>query len=565
MANVAFRKGTELALGSVTPVEGTFYFTTDSHKLYLGDENNRLVDLTHFINYVESTTDLPSTAKEGSMYYVTGSNIFCIRNNNSSSPYYTQINPNTTLTANVNGAIAVSTITDGVSVATSVSDTDGNTASGSFSIVEGNGNIHITRNGSVISISADNNADDHLSSLGTQYSTSNGVVRLTETLNSTATDTYDVTFAGSGWATVSSSAATGTGANTVTIDVPVKDVATTVGFNSSGLMTVSSSLAASQSNGTATPTIAYGKPSTTGGTPPGSETFKSGTATLDVYTTSQVDTLLTNVQQSMNAMTYLGTVNATTGPAKLASTSGNVGDTYKVSAAFTYAGDDYKVGDLIIAQGTDGNVTWEVVPSGDDQLIGGAVATNYFQVNDSLTGTNSSLLKVNLAESSDTTKAKINVSGSVISAGSNGVGAEVTYTFSHGAAGTGTAETFTTTATTPTVDANYNVTNVASTIDVYSISGISKDSVGHVTSITTSKYTISDTHNHLSAVNVTSSVSSNAATVGVQVTNTDGDTRTGNFVIKTSSTAPDTGGGLKITRPSGETNSVQIDMVWGSF
>ena len=79
MANVAFRKGTAQALGSVTPVNGTFYFTTDSHKLYLAD-NDALVDLTHFINYINNQSSLPSTADDGDMYYITSENILCIRN-----------------------------------------------------------------------------------------------------------------------------------------------------------------------------------------------------------------------------------------------------------------------------------------------------------------------------------------------------------------------------------------------------------------------------------------------------------------------------------------------------
>lgn len=556
MANVAFRKGTAQALGSVTPVNGTFYFTTDSHKLYLAD-NDALVDLTHFINYINNQASLPSSADDGDMYYITSDNILCIRNRSAANGW-TQINPNTTLIPS-NAMVAVNTVTNGVSVSSTVSDTANNTVSGSFSIIEGNGNIHIEKVGSSIKISSDNNADDHQSELTAIQNSDGGTIRLTETLNGTETGHNDIAFVGSGEVTVTSSPSTG-----ITIDVPTKQVATSVSFNNAGLMTVSSTLGATGSAGTATPTIAYGKPATEGGAAPESEVFKSGTATLDVYTTGQVDALLTSLESTMDAMTYKGTLDENGASAKLASTAGNVGDTYKLSETFIYGGKTYRTGDLIIAKGTDGNVIWEVIPSGDDQVVGGSVSTTGFAVTDGLASGN--LLDVHLnGTASGASGAGIVVSGVVNRAAANGVGAEATYTISHGPAGTGTAQTFTTTATNPTVDENANVTNVASTLDVYSISGISLDSNGHVTNLTTSKYAIKDTHNHIRSLGIGASVTNNVASVGFTVTNTDGDSATQNFVIQTSEATPATNGGLQITRPQGDANTVQIDMVWGEF
>ena len=59
------------------------------------------------------------------------------------------------------------------------------------------------------------------------------------------------------------------------------------------------------------------------------------------------------------------------------------GDVYKASADFTLNNTTVKTGDLIIAQGTEtngvisqGNITWEIIPSGDEPLLAGYVNAN---------------------------------------------------------------------------------------------------------------------------------------------------------------------------------------------
>ena len=578
MANVAFRRGNQSTLPQ-NAVDGVFYYTRDTHKLYVGD-GTTMVDLTHFVNYVDSQNDLNNvTARPGDIYYITGENILCIKNPAGQNPAWTQINPDTRLASADNAVTLSDTTVDGkkkVTVTTSVSDTGATpaTATGNFSIVEGNSNVHITRNGNTITISTDNSSDDHMYSLGTvSNSTTGGTVKLTEKLGGTETQngSTQINFVGSGDVTVTSSGSTGTGANTVTIDVPTQHIANGLAFNSSGVLTSSAELTTgANSNSSVTPTIKYGKPATAGGAQPESSVFVSGNASLDVYTTGQVDTLLSGIQASMDAMTYKGAIGASAAQTLLAGTAGKVGDTYKVSEDFTYGSganaESFKAGDLIIAKGTDDNVTWDHIASGDDQMVGGAVNAAYFQVKDNLA--DQSLLKVNLNEqsSSVTNRAAITVTGTVNNAGSNGVGAEVTYVFAHGDAGTGTAQAFTTTATNMTSSNPTTANGLNQSINVMSISGISLDAAGHVASITTSKYAIQDTHNQIQSVSTSASVSSNAGTYGITVSNTDGDSASASFVLKTSTTTPTTGGGIQISRPSGAaTNEMYIDFVWGEF
>ena len=89
---------------------------------------------------------------------------------------------------------------------------------------------------------------------------------------------------------------------------------------------------------------------------------------IDFYTKDEIDTMV----ESVNAMTYKGTI-GTGGTVSTLPTSGvKIGDTYKVVTAGTHGGHSCDVGDLLIAIGTEtdgvitSGLTWTYVPSGDD-------------------------------------------------------------------------------------------------------------------------------------------------------------------------------------------------------
>lgn len=110
MANVAFKRGLESSLAkslynyagadAVQVIEGTFYLTSDTNRLYIGKNVDgkgvRAVPVNQGALPVPSVDSLPSAeaAIPGQFYYVTSSNILCV----SSNGKWVQINPNTDTT-----------------------------------------------------------------------------------------------------------------------------------------------------------------------------------------------------------------------------------------------------------------------------------------------------------------------------------------------------------------------------------------------------------------------------------------------------------------------------------
>lgn len=95
--------------------------------------------------------------------------------------------------------------------------------------------------------------------------------------------------------------------------------------------------------------------------------FVNGAADLDVYTTSEVDALITSRLKAADAMTFMGSLTATQ---SLPTTSVNAGDTWIVAEPGSYAGTTARVGDLFIAledMDTSNDSNWAYVPAGNDE------------------------------------------------------------------------------------------------------------------------------------------------------------------------------------------------------
>ena len=256
--------------------------------------------------------------------------------------------------------------------------------------------------------------------------------------------------------------------------------------------------------------------------------FVDGNATLPVYTKTEVDTKVSNSLKTFDAMAYKGTVSKSDASTKLAST-GNVGDTYKAAEDIT-APVKANTGDLIIATGTDGAVTWDVIPSGDDQTITGAATTSGISVSDQ-SGT--------LAEISVVKGNKINVSNSTS-------GKKTTLTVGHEA------------ITQPTPVAGTAVTQTAkNSAEFTAITDITEDGYGHVTGITTKKLTVVDTHNDVSGVETLVSGSNNVVTTDISVSTTDGTTKSGSFSIGAAADS--------IIKVTGSSSATTLALEWGSF
>lgn len=107
MANVLFKRGLQANLPKSNIIDGAFYLTTDTNRLYVGN-NTELVELNKSITVVKSVSDLPKTGVEvGQFYYIAGTNkhagasddngnilavVTSIVNGN---PQWTQVNPDT--------------------------------------------------------------------------------------------------------------------------------------------------------------------------------------------------------------------------------------------------------------------------------------------------------------------------------------------------------------------------------------------------------------------------------------------------------------------------------------
>ena len=109
MANVLFKRGLQANLPKSNIIDGAFYLTTDTNRLYVGN-NTELVELNKSITVVDSVDKLPKTDVEvGQFYYISGDNTHTDtsaggKNGNilavvtsivNGNPQWTQVNPDT--------------------------------------------------------------------------------------------------------------------------------------------------------------------------------------------------------------------------------------------------------------------------------------------------------------------------------------------------------------------------------------------------------------------------------------------------------------------------------------
>ena len=107
MANVLFKRGRQANLPKSDIIDGAFYLTTDTNRLYVGN-NTELVELNKSITVVESVSDLPKTGVEvGQFYYIAGENLHAGASDSNGNilavvtsivngvPKWTQVNPDT--------------------------------------------------------------------------------------------------------------------------------------------------------------------------------------------------------------------------------------------------------------------------------------------------------------------------------------------------------------------------------------------------------------------------------------------------------------------------------------
>lgn len=348
---------------------GTFYVTSDTHRLYLGSDL-----LSQAVLVVADVGHLPNSAgvDAGQIAYVSGDNILCIKGNDG----WTQLNSDTYVESMSQAATSTSEQNQ-ATVTTSLvkNHKDVGSKDPSASVVfkgstETGVNVTADDTGAVVISNA---------SLAVQKDEDNGGVKL-----GFVNSSNNVTLKGAGATKVDFSDRVITITSTDTDnDTKVTGASLTnsadqnAGFILSGEINLSNNTKVEYTT-TLDPRIAIGGTASKTIVP-----FKlsdgKGVASLDVYTKGEVDAAIKTAEKAMNAMTYKGKVNKTK-PLPTAENSVSIGDAYIVEEeGFQIGGEGaaYPVGTLIIAKAAAGvtenangflpanGVVWDAVLTSD--------------------------------------------------------------------------------------------------------------------------------------------------------------------------------------------------------
>ena len=492
MANVLFKRGTQANLATAQHIDGCFYLTTDTHRLYVG-EGGAIVPVNQGVITVAAVANLPtgSSIEVGHFYYATLENVLCVYNGSK----WVQINPDTNTTVK-DVAYDVTVVNGVATIKTTITSTDNAQKNASFTVTGANG-IDVQKTGDNLVI----NGEKYTISSEEDSATSGLIhVKLTSDKHTTANprsseftikagDNIDVDIDANGNIVITGSegftiatftSGSGSGNPKDTSDAANK------GFY------VSIKETGGKSHTTQfRPTIKVnGK----------SVEFENGTAELDVYDKGEVDSLM----RDLNAMVYRGTV-GTGGTVTAAPTSNvRIGDTYRVVSDTIVTDGTAKTGDLIIARGTEDATTgyissglvWDIIPSGNDldqntTYIGKACDNGMIlqEVN------GGDVLKLQIA--GDGEYILVEDSATAASEKSN------TVTLSHK----------TVTQNDTSTDATAMGKEPATDYEITAVTGVTRDAAGHVTGLITTKYKVKDTNGSLQSVTKTVAVSNNIATV----------------------------------------------------
>lgn len=605
MANVGFKLGPQSAVDTLltnktgaTP--GSFYLTSDTHRLYIGQDDGSLSPVNEGIITVQTLNDLPSVnssnaaAYAGRFYYVTGTtsdpiNILCIFNGTS----WVQLNPDTSV-----GGVEwnVLEITDNQ---IRVNNIVYNMTNGVKKPVEGDYMEFVGTNGidvDFVKTTIGTKPCYTITFKGDQYEL--GVVQDGDDVNVrlTSDEGHDSNFK------MIAGTFSGETAKNVTFDVD-DDGNVTIAAKDSKNDTLSITpsgrgfdfLLKDNHNHTISselrPQITYGQ------TNKETVDFVNGTATLNVYSKADIEETL----KALNAMTYRGTIgnpggsagtrvdyNTSTGITTVYNSSTKVevsiGDTFLISTDGISVDGSTKltVGTLLIAKGTEDPTTgyitaatlsFDVVESTKD-----TDSTYYFKSFETNNANEGGITLVNqigaeygslkIVGSADK---HITINKGVVNLGNGGY--QETLTIAHGDV-TRSDDVATTAISMSNIKVN-NIDNYGKEITIPAVTGVTTDASGHVTGITIKKYTVRDTCGILSSAlyNTSAYETSDGKFIGVikstiGITAASGAEHTVDKYLAFSSDS------LKITNndsngiadgSSTTAQGLQIDLVWGSF
>lgn len=586
MANVKFLKGTQSNFNGLTQfTDGAFYLTTDTDRLYFAQSETECVPLNQFIRTVseaEFKALTTSQVAKGDYYYIPEKNILAVCKDNNATLTWTQLNPDTNTNTTFNEMNFGGSVTDNtVTITETLKEYDAiagaqtkNTLVGNLKLKGTNGialtaentakSTTITVEGDTYSLSANmNDARQYEASKAYHVGdivVINGKYQRCKTEVAADNNTSAAAIIGSfeplnaGISLVSANGqesstfgfkagdnvAIGQTDGQITVsatDTTLKENGFTVSNNATqGFDIKVSDTSNTIVGGTLDPIINVGSSGSS------SVHFVDGKANLPVYTTSEIDSKF----KGLNGMTYKGTVGAGTSQ-NLPTSNVSSGDTYMVAADTTVNSQAVKKGDLFIAVGEEGadgyipssGITWTHVPSGDDSY------QNTTYEGNATPGSN----KWGIKEVSGSSVGDIQlVAGTNMSISSklggpneNSTAAMIT-TINHGSVGAASV-------TEPTVNDTSDTTPKAT---ITAVTGIGRDSNGHVASVTTKQFNIQDT-------TYTFGAEAKDNKIVTKLTDSDSGIQSVTYGVTSSS--------LNVTTSAAAANNVtvNVELEWGSF
>lgn len=603
---LGFKTGTQAAVNTLITnggaVHGAFYLTQDTHRLYVGNEDTSLSPVNEGVVTVASLSGLPTptTATEkiglaGSFYYITAENILAVYNGNS----WIRINQNTNdyLNSFEFEVDSTNNLIEGT-----IGDSGNHIAAAQFKVAAGDGvsvtygTTSVTINGTATNVPTITVAADYSIGVITDTTDNNKVkVKLTSESGTNNDTAFEVKAGQDGAGNVNTTITNDSGALKIT-SRDTRNASVDVLGNATAGFDVE--ITDNYNNSVTTnfqPKIHYGQ--TTAAT----VDFINGTATLNVYSKGDIDSIM----QGLNAMHYIGTYNlASSGTATAADTitvSGSgttvslggvqkkmhIGDTILVAYTFTLgSGASAKTvnkNSLLIARGTedangeitDASLVFDIVESTADR------DTVYrFVADDNNMG-------VMLTDSNNNTQGGIKFTGTADATGTVTNTGLIKVTKSYETDNNGQTATITIqhkdvarsnttgTAVSSATASDGNGWLGSSTVNV--ITGITTNESGHITGVQTTSVTINDTNMHFAAgattVTTTAHTGTNSKAVGVvkntieMVNAANATTSTdGYFALTSQSLTISDDDTQKISSTSNQSASgLNIEMVWGSF
>ena len=558
--NIQFLLGTQANLekyisGSSTAIEGTFYLTNDTHRLYVGTSAGTAVPVNEGVITVSNIDALQHvSAHPGEFYYVTTGNILCVYD----GKQWVQINNNTdTYLAKTDTVVSladqVATITTKYTMNAGTTDISD---SWNLAVAEG---VKVSIDAATDKVILTGVVND---SFGVSAASNIATVTLRDSFNNEKTfkvKTSDITTM-----TVDASAE----GDAVVLNV--KDMSNTalkVTPEATGFKIAVTDIMGTQSD-VINPSIKVGASSDD--TKHKTLNFVNGTATLPIYTKEEID----DIKLALNAMTYrglVGTSASSANPQKVIKAwatvkngSAEIGDTYLFAEQVTDGSNVYSKGTMAIARGVEtngvipaGNVIWDFVESTvntdtkyelNNQATA-AGANGFVQLVGKLGGTTEAGKKV-FFEDGTAIKASVSVD--------NDGHAHVS--FSH--------EGITAAQTTGTVtqnEATYASSDnkAESVTTITALESITVNPQGHVTNFKTNTITLKDTNAVINSVGM-SVGAANAAKEVVLTSSVQLKDGAGTIMTAKSGTLKMKSDTLVFNQKDGGA-SLGIDLVWGSF